>query len=320
MNAPRKLEAPSRPRTEELLNALQQKLAGIFFKRGLLPLVTFGERSLSIPKAPDREGSHVRTYDEFIRGENSQVDGPIFQAKIMERGIDSQTDRVLDLLVGSSSHRGSEYTDNPTTGQEGSIFEVLVRRRLQAMKFTVVKKTELAIEIFEAYTLSFAYHSEHSKQNSGNHDVANTNPGSNTGKVEKTNALTTVRSAVDIVKGIRQMDRLLIPLTSIFTKLPDARALGVFLLYTDDCPEGYQAPDFVDAGDFVFKFANEEDQTVRKLSCGGISTGHHSVYLKVTYLNPVSTSCRTSEAHLSPRSVRVTREETEAIPIPPRSS
>lgn len=42
----------------------------------------------------------------------------------------------------------------------------------------------------------------------------------------------------------------------------------------------------------------------------------HSAHLKVTYLNPVSTSCRTSEAHLSPRSVRVTREEAEAIPIP----
>jgi hypothetical protein len=106
--------------------------------------------------------------------------------------------------------------------------------------------------------------------------VANTNPGPNTGKEEKSNVLTTVHSAVDIAKGIQQMDRLLIPLTSTFTKLPNARALGVFLLYTDDCPEGYQAPDFVDAADFVFKFANEEDQTVRKLSCGGISTGHHS--------------------------------------------
>lgn len=194
----------------------------------------------------------------------------------MERGIDSQTDRVLDILVGSSSHRGSGYTDNLTTGQEGSVFEVLVRRRLQAVKFTVVKKTELPIEIFEAYTISFAYHSEHSKQNSENHDVANTNPGSNTGKEKESNALTNAGSAVDMVKGIQQMDRLLIPLTSTFTKLPNARALGVFLLYTDDCPEGYQAPDFVDAGDLVFKFANEEDQAVRKLSCGGISTGHHS--------------------------------------------
>lgn len=65
---------------------------------------------------PAGRGSHVRTYDEFISGENSQVDGPTFQVKVMERGIDSQTDRVLDLIVGSSPHRSSGNTDNPPAG------------------------------------------------------------------------------------------------------------------------------------------------------------------------------------------------------------
>jgi hypothetical protein len=148
------------------------------------------------------------------------------------------------------------------------------------VKFTIVKKVEPPIEIVEAYTISFKYHSEHSehsKPNSQDQDASKSNPGLNTGKEmkSKTSSLITIRSAMDIAKGIQQMDRLLIPITATFTKLPNARALGVFLLYTDDCPKGYQAPDFVDAGCFAFKFANEEDQAVRKLSCGGISTGHH---------------------------------------------
>lgn len=144
------------------------------------------------------------------------------------------------------------------------------------MKFTIVKQAKPPIEVVEAYTLSFAYHGEHKKHNSEDQVMSNTNSGSNAEKEMKSNILTTLRSAVDIARSIQQMDRLLIPLTASFTKLPNDRALGIFLLYTDDCPEGCQAPDFVDAGEYVFRFANEEDQAVRKLSCGGISTGHHS--------------------------------------------
>lgn len=158
---------------------------------------------------------------------------------------------------------------------------MLVRRRLQAIKFSVIQKIEQPVEVLETYTISFAYHSETSGVDQG---VSNENIGVDTDKDADNTHLPTTRCLVDIMKGIQQMDRLLTPLTATFTKLPSARALGVFLFYTDDCPEGYHAPDFIDAGDFLFRFRSEEDQAVRKLRSGGISTGHHSYVHRMRWL------------------------------------
>ena len=162
-------------------------------------------------------------------------------------------------------------------GQEGSIFEVLVRRRLQAVKFSIIKTIEQPIEIVETYTIAFDYQNEHFSgtkrvEFSGKTEL-------NTGKDDMNAPVRNFRSTVDVIKGIKQMDRLLAPFTTTLTKLPSTRALGVFLFYTDDCPDEYQAPDFVEAGDFLFKFTCDEEQAVRKLSCGGISTGYHSYVL-----------------------------------------
>lgn len=282
------------PRLDTMLDVLQQKslelmkivlhatLAGIFFKRGLLPLVTFGERTLFIPNTSSRSGSHIYSYEEFISGKkSSESDGHTFQVKVMERGVDSQTDQVLDLL-------------------EGSIFEVLVRRRLQAVKFSIIKKMEQPVEIVETYTIALNYQSEQYSNIDRSASKENHEMNAKTGGMNA--PLRKSTSTGDVIKGIKQMDRLLVPFTTNLTKLPSTRALGVFLLYTEDCPDEYQAPNFIDASDFLFKFTSDEEQAVRKMSCGGISTGFHSASLRVTYLNPLSTSCHSSEAQLSPRS------------------
>lgn len=161
---------------------------------------------------------------------------------------------------------------------------MLVRRRLQAVKFSIIKKMEQPIEIVETYTIAFNYQSEHYSDidrsaSKENHEM-NTKTGGMNAPLRKST------SNGDVIKGIKQMDRLLVPFTTNLTKLPSTRALGIFLLFTKDCPDEYQAPDFIDASDFPFKFTSDEEQAVRKLSCGGISTGFHSYVLQIVFPVP----------------------------------
>lgn len=166
---------------------------------------------------------------------------------------------------------------------------MLVRRRLQAIKFTIVKSMEQPIEIIETYTISLAYHDE---RNNLDRDVSTNTVIPNVSKEAKKTSMAAIRTPLDIIRGIQQMDRLLTPLTATSIKLPSTRTLGIFLLYTDDCPEGYQAPDFIDVNDFVFKFTREEDQAMRNLSCGGINTGLHS------YVQPDTLSAHTDRCYI----------------------
>ncbi|KAJ5082943.1 hypothetical protein N7532_011986 [Penicillium argentinense] len=251
-------------------------LAGILFKRNLLPWIVFGERGLSIPKLSVPEISHVHTYKDFISDDGSKNDDSTFKVTVMERGKDSKTDHVLDLL-------------------EGSIFEALMRRHLHAAQFSIIEDREQPLEVLESYIISFAYDNAQRKMDKGKHVDPNDHVQDNA-----ENSVAPVAFSVNVRKGIRHINRLLTPLTASFTKLPSVRALGVFLTYTENCPKEYQVPDFTDADNVLLKAISEEKLGKRTICCGGIGTGLHSASLKVTYTHQLTRSASVSSINTQP--------------------
>ncbi|KAL2809897.1 HORMA domain-containing protein [Aspergillus granulosus] len=234
----------------------------LFYLREFLPLPCFDDRDL---KEAQRQKKF--SYREFInsnanlspsQGASNAAAGQGKRGqplKVILRGSDPKADMIVDVL-------------------ETGIFDALSRSVLEAIQLTIVADKEEPDNVLESYTFSFKYTGGAEKLNSRLESLS----------IEPVGYVTDVKSAQTARVGLESIVRRLITLSAFLPTLPNKRALGIHLFYTEDCPPGYEPPGFAGARDGTINYPLTENWQKESQACGTMDSGWHTVGLKVTSL------------------------------------
>ncbi|KAL4985488.1 HORMA domain-containing protein [Aspergillus falconensis] len=241
---------------------LHVSIGTLFYLREFLPLQCFDERDL---KSAQRQQKF--SYREFIdNNSNSSVSNGVADStfgtgkrgqplKIIVRGSEPKADMIINVL-------------------ETGIFDALSKSVLEAIQLTIIADKEAPENVLESYTFSFRY-SERLGDLSRRLESLSIQP---------CGYVANMRSAHTARVGLESIVRRLITLSSFLPTLPNKRALGVHLFYTEDCPPDYEPPGFSGAKDDIIKYPLTDHWMKESQACGRMESGWHTVGLKVTSL------------------------------------
>ncbi|KAL3456311.1 HORMA domain-containing protein [Aspergillus heterothallicus] len=234
----------------------------LFYLREFLPLPCFDDRDLK-----EAQKQKKFSYREFIDSNASlsplkgDVNAPFGQGKrgqplkVFLRGSDPKADMIVDVL-------------------ETGIFDALRKNVLEAIQLTIVANKQEPDNVLESYTFSFKYSGGAGSLHSRLESLS----------IEPVGLVTDVKTAQTARVGLESIVRRLITLSAFLPTLPNKRALGIHLFYTEDCPPEYEPPGFAGARDGTINYPLTENWQKESQACGTMDSGWHTVGLKVTSL------------------------------------
>ncbi|KAJ0425172.1 HORMA domain-containing protein [Aspergillus carlsbadensis] len=234
----------------------------LFYLREFLPLPCFDDRDL---KEAQRQKKF--SYREFIdsntnpspsNGSTNVASGQGKRGqplKVILRGSDPKADMIVDVL-------------------ETGIFDALSKSVLEAIQLTIVADKAEPDNVLESYTFTFKYTGGAGQLNSRLESLS----------IEPVGYVADIKTAQTARMGLESIVRRLITLSAFLPTLPNKRALGIHLFYTEDCPPEYEPPGFAGARDGTINYPLTENWQKESQACGTMDSGWHTVGLKVTSL------------------------------------
>ncbi|RDW65864.1 putative meiosis specific protein Hop1 [Aspergillus mulundensis] len=246
----------------------------LFYLREFLPLQCFDDRDL---KTAQRQQKF--SYREFIDNSlspsvsNGASDGTFGTGKrgqplkIIVRGSEPKADMIINVL-------------------ETGIFDALSMSVLEAIQLTVIADKEAPENVLESYTFSFRY----------SEGVGDLNKRLETLSIQPCGYVANMKTAHTARVGLESIVRRLITLSSFLPTLPNKRALGINLFYTEDCPPDYEPPGFSGGKDDIINYPLTDQWMRESQACGKMESGWHTVGLKVTSLKWIGPEPEESES------------------------
>ncbi|KAL6233160.1 hypothetical protein BDW75DRAFT_252170 [Aspergillus navahoensis] len=241
---------------------LHVSIGTLFYLREFLPLQCFDDRDL---KTAQRQQKF--SYREFIENNsNPSVSNGVADntfgtgkrgqpLKIIVRGSEPKADMIINVL-------------------ETGIFDALSKSVLEAIQLTIIADKEAPENVLESYTFSFRYSERLGDLSKRLESLS----------IQPCGYVANMKSAHTARVGLESIVRRLITLSSFLPTLPNKRALGVHLFYTEDCPADYEPPGFSGAKDDIIKYPLTDHWMKESQVCGRMESGWHTVGLKVTSL------------------------------------
>ncbi|KAL4972544.1 HORMA domain-containing protein [Aspergillus desertorum] len=253
---------------------LHVSIGTLFYLREFLPLQCFDDRDL---KTAQRQQKF--SYREFIdNNTNPGVSNGIADStfgtgkrgqplKIIIRGSEPKADMIINVL-------------------ETGIFDALSKSVLEAIQLTVIADKDAPENVLESYTFSFRYSERLGDLSKRLESLS----------IQPCGYVANMKSAHTARVGLESIVRRLITLSSFLPTLPNKRALGVHLFYTEDCPADYEPPGFSGARDDIIKYPLTNHWMKESQACGRMESGWHTVGLKVTSLKWIGPEPEESES------------------------
>ncbi|KAL2841808.1 HORMA domain-containing protein [Aspergillus pseudodeflectus] len=234
----------------------------LFYLREFLPLPCFDDRDLKEAqrqkKFSYREFIDSNTNPSLSKGSPNVASGQGKRGqplKVILRGSDPKADMIVDVL-------------------ETGIFDALSKSVLEAIQLTIVADKAEPDNVLESYTFTFKYTGGAGQLNSRLESLS----------IEPVGYVADIKSAQTARMGLESIVRRLITLSAFLPTLPNKRALGIHLFYTEDCPPEYEPPGFAGARDGTINYPLTENWQKESQACGTMDSGWHTVGLKVTSL------------------------------------
>ncbi|KAL4994987.1 HORMA domain-containing protein [Aspergillus recurvatus] len=253
---------------------LHVSIGTLFYLREFLPLQCFDDRDL---KTAQRQQKF--SYREFIDNSlNPSVSNGVADStfgtgkrgqplKIIVRGSEPKADMIINVL-------------------ETGIFDALSKSVLEAIQLTIITDKEAPENVLESYTFSFRYSERLGDLSKRLESLS----------IQPCGYVANMKSAHTARVGLESIVRRLITLSSFLPTLPNKRALGVHLFYTEDCPPDYEPPGFSGAKDDIIKYPLSDHWMKESQVCGRMQSGWHTVGLKVTSLKWIGPEPEESES------------------------
>ncbi|KAL2840559.1 HORMA domain-containing protein [Aspergillus pseudoustus] len=234
----------------------------LFYLREFLPLPCFDDRDL---KEAQKQGKY--SYREFI---DSNTNLSLSKGSANAAFGQGKKGQPLKIILLGSNPKADMIVDVLETG----IFDALSKSVLEAVQLTIVADKQEPDNVLESYTFSFKYTGGAGQLNSRLESLS----------IEPVGYMTDVKTAQSARVGLESIIRRLITLSSFLPQLPNKRALGIHLFYTEDCPPEYEPPGFAGARDGTINYPLTENWQKESQPCGTMDSGWHTVGLKVTSL------------------------------------
>ncbi|KAL4776521.1 HORMA domain-containing protein [Aspergillus nidulans var. acristatus] len=253
---------------------LHVSIGTLFYLREFLPLQCFDDRDL---KTAQRQQKF--SYREFIDNDFNTSDSNGVANGTFGTGKRGQP---LKIIVRNSEPKADMIINVLETG----IFDALSKSVLEAIQLTIIADKEAPENVLESYTFSFRYSEKLGDLSKRLESLS----------IQPCGYVANMKSAYTARVGLESIVRRLITLSSFLPTLPNKRALGVHLFYTEDCPPDYEPPGFSGAKDDIIKYPLTEHWIRESQACGRMESGWHTVGLKVTSLKWIGPEPEESES------------------------
>ena len=193
----------------------------------------------------------------------------------LKRGVSEKVDLVLNLLVSFGNLViFSSVQAVLTPSKETGVRDALKRGYLAALVFTIHEKADNPQDALEQWKLSISYTTD-----PRTHTRVPT--GVNIHEVRKpTTGFTVGRARQILVKFIQAI----VSYSTGLPDLPKLKRLSLQTVYTDECPEGYVAPNFNAEEPETARFPENEHWEAVSRSVATMEAGHHAAVLTATHL------------------------------------
>ncbi|EAA62676.1 hypothetical protein AN5516.2 [Aspergillus nidulans FGSC A4] len=255
---------------------LHVSIGTLFYLREFLPLQCFDDRDLKTAQRQQKFSYREFIDNDFNTSDPNRIANGTFGTgkrgqplKIIIRNSEPKADMILNVL-------------------EMGIFDALSKSVLEAIQLTIIADKEAPENVLESYTFSFRYSEKLGDLSKRLESLS----------IQPCGYVANMKSAYTARAGLESIVRRLITLSSFLPTLPNKRALGVHLFYTDDCPPDYEPPGFSGAKDDIIKYPLTEHWIKESQACGRMESGWHtrSVGLKVTSLKWIGPEPEESES------------------------
>jgi hypothetical protein len=210
----------------------------------------------------------------------------------LKRGISSKLDALLELLVRVRYY--SIHGMHTDTIQDTGIADALEKGFLGSLHFTIYEHKGHPEEALEQWNLQFIY---------ANDKQTGTRVPSGVQITERCRSgepITVGQAKQSLIKFIQKVTNI----SYTLPELPDARYMSVEILYNEDCPADYHAPNFSEPVLGASRFPHSEDWKEVNLPVASMATNHHEVALSVIHLS----SCKSDGGNKLPSGLACTKE------------
>jgi hypothetical protein len=145
---------------------------------------------------------------------------------------------------------------------------------LASLHFSIYEDRNRPLDILEAWVFKFVYHENPHTGARVASSIEVTN-GSQSGVNLTVNQAK--QSLIDFIQKLTTM-------SATLPSLPSSRYMTVEMIYTDNCPQGYRAPNFDKQTPDTTQFPQHEDWMRTSQPVAAMSAGHHAVALTVVHL------------------------------------
>ncbi|OJD40356.1 meiosis specific protein hop1 [Diplodia corticola] len=200
----------------------------------------------------------------------------------------------MHLLQREGSLKAETFMDY----LENGAFDAIQKGFLRAFQLKIFTDPDHQENVLETHTLHFSYHRP---AGTANKEVAG---------VEMVGPEGKHLSLVNLKIGLAEFVRSLSTYVDNLPELPEKRYFKPKLFYTDDCPDGYEAPGFSAPKTAAVIFPQNEELVKKTHRLGNYSGGFHSVDMSISHVQWLDKS----DGAIPPESDLVYSKQVSATP------